>query len=164
VIGLGGASNETRQGENAVSDDPRQWAGPFKSPTPQELADRYAVSQLVKIYALGVDLRDMDLVFSAFAPDAMAEGSASSGPVKEYLPSVAGGAAEFKGGTQHNITNQHVTLNGDEALVWSYAIAIHKHLDERPNLNMGVIYKDTCRRFPEGWLIVHRKVSVLWAQ
>ena len=28
--------------------------------------------------------------------------------------------------TQHNITNQHVSLNGDEALVWSYAIAVHK--------------------------------------
>jgi hypothetical protein len=149
-----------------VNDDPRQWAGPMPSPSAAELADRYAVSQLVKIYALGIDLRDLDLVKSAFAPDAVADGSASSGPVSEYLPYVQQGAANFKGGTQHNITNQHVTLNGDEALVWSYAIAVHKMGpdQEGSNLNMGVIYKDTCRRFPKGWLIVHRKVSVLWTQ
>jgi len=149
-----------------MSDDLSRWAGPIPSPNPEELADRYAVSQLVKVYALGIDMRDLELVRSVFTPDAMAEGSTKTAPVSEYLPFVQQGAADYKGGTQHNVTNQHISLKGDEALVWSYAIAIHKVGPDQdgPNLNLGVIYKDTCRRFPDGWLIVHRKVSVLWAQ
>ena len=47
-----------------------QWRGPIAPPGPAELADRYAASQLVKVYALGVDMRDLDTVFSVFAPDA----------------------------------------------------------------------------------------------
>jgi len=148
-----------------MSDDLRRWAGPIPSPNAAELADRYAVSQLVKVYALGVDMRDYELTRSVFAPDANAEGSAASGPIDEYLPKVWGGAGAFQA-TQHNITNQHVSLNGDEALVWSYAIAVHKAApgDDRSDLTLGVQYRDTCRRFPGGWLIVHRKVVVQWAE
>ena len=42
------------------------WAGPIATPDANELADRYAVSQLVKVYALGVDMRDYDLTRSVF--------------------------------------------------------------------------------------------------
>ena len=55
-----------------MTDDLMQWAGPSKAPDMQSLADRYAVSQLVKIYALGVDMRKYELSRSAFAPDGAA--------------------------------------------------------------------------------------------
>ena len=38
------------------------WRGPIATPSPDELADRYAASQLVKVYALGIDMRDLDTV------------------------------------------------------------------------------------------------------
>ena len=148
-----------------MNDDLHRWAGPIASPSPAELADRYAISQLVKVYALGVDMRDYELTRSVFAPDAHADGSGGIGPIDDYLPKVYHGAAAYEA-TQHNITNQHVSLNGDEALVWSYAIAVHKSApgEERPNLTLGVQYRDTCRRFPKGWLIVSRKVVIQWAE
>jgi hypothetical protein len=144
-------------------DDLHGWAGPMRAPGTAELADRYAVSQLVKIYALGVDMRDYALTRSAFASDAFAEGALGAFPIDEYLPKVYEGAAAYAA-TQHNITNQHVTIRGDEALVWSYAIAVHKvgPGDVREHMTLGVQYRDNCRRFPDGWLIVHRKVVRVW--
>ena len=148
-----------------MSDDLSRWSGPIPSPSAAELADRYAVTQLVKVYALGVDMRDYPLTRSVFADEAFIEGGYSSGPVDEYLPPVHAGAGTFQA-TQHNVTNQHVVLNGDEAVVWSYAIAVHKAAPDsgREDLTLGVQYRDTCRRFSAGWLIVRRKVVPQWAE
>ncbi len=142
-----------------------RWAGPIASPSAQELSDRYAASQLVKVYALGVDMRDYDLARSVFADEADAKGSMGEAPIDEYLPKVYGGAAAFAA-TQHNITNQHVELNGDDARVLSYAIAVHKAApgSEQKDLTMGVQYRDTCRRFENGWLIVHREAVPQWME
>ncbi|MFC3172846.1 nuclear transport factor 2 family protein [Novosphingobium bradum] len=139
------------------------WAGPIPSPSPAELADRYAVSQLVKVYALGVDLRDYDLCRSVFTDDAVADGSVGSFPIDEYLPKVHGGAAAYAA-TQHNVTNQHVVIDGDTATCWSYAIAVHKHAAgvAGEQMTLGVQYRDLCRRTPEGWLIARRKVVRVW--
>lgn len=141
------------------------WAGPIAAPTSAELADRYAVSQLCKVYALGMDMRAYALSRSAFADDAFAEGSVGLAPIDDYLPKVYAGASGFAA-TQHNITNQYVTLDGDTAVVWSYAVAYHWAApgETRSDLVVGVQYRDQCRRFPEGWLITARKVVKQWAQ
>jgi hypothetical protein len=146
-----------------MNDDVMQWAGPIASPSQSELADRYAVSQLCKTYALGIDMRAFDLVTSVFTKDAIADGSHGVLPISEYLPKVFAGASGY-GVTQHNITNQYVTLSGDEAQLWSYGIAYHWAAsgDDRGDLVMGVQYRDHCRRFPEGWLITSRKVVRQW--
>jgi hypothetical protein len=146
-----------------MNDDLMQWAGPSVSPAPSELADRYAISQLCKIYALGIDMRAFDLVTSVFAADAIADGAHGLLPVADYLPKVFAGASGY-GVTQHNILNQYVTLDGDAAQVWSYAIAHHWAADgdSRGDLVMGVQYRDQCRRFRQGWLITSRKVVRQW--
>lgn len=153
-------------GEQATfpSDDVMQWAGPIAAPSQAELADRDALSRLCKTYALGVDMRVFDLVTSVFTKDAAADGARGPMTIGEYLPKVFAGASDY-GATQHNITNQYVTVNGDEAVVWSYGIAYHWAApgDDRGDLVMGVQYRDQCRRFPEGWLITSRKVVRQWA-
>jgi hypothetical protein len=148
-----------------LKDDIHRWSGPLAPPSAEELADRYALSQLVKVYALGADMRDYELMRSVFADDAFGEGSTKSAPIDEYLPFVFEGASAYAA-TQHNITNQYISIDGDEALVWSYAIAIHKAEvgGDRPHLNIGVQYRDQCRRSANGWLITYRKVVVQWAE
>ncbi len=140
-----------------------QWRGPIPPPNGDELADRYAVSQLVKVYALGIDMRDLDTVLSVFAPDAFVEGMAGASPASDYLPNVYEGAAVYQA-TQHNITNQHVTIDGDDALVWSYAVCYH--LEEpgngREDLIVATQYRDRCHRFDEGWLITARTSVMQW--
>lgn len=143
-----------------------QWAGPGVPPPAAELADRYAIGQLARIYCLGVDTRDLALARSIFADECVAEGSSGwGGPIDEYLPQIIKGVSAFQV-TQHNITNQYITIDGDEALCWNYAIAVHKVVPDadRPHFDLGVTYRDTCRRFADGWKIVHRKVVLHWNQ
>jgi hypothetical protein len=145
--------------------DHRQWAGPIATPSPEELADRYAVSQLVKVYALGVDLRDYDLVLSVFDPAAPVSGARGSAAAADYLPIVYGGAMVYAA-TQHNITNQHVTIDGDRALVWSYAICYHLEEPDngREDLIVATQYRDQCERRADGWIIVARDAVMQWVR
>lgn len=154
------ADYEAKLGREAV-----QWTGPVAAPSAQDLADRYALGQLARVYALGVDLRQYPLARSVFADEAVVEGTGTSGAIDEYLPFILKSVGAFEA-TQHNITNQYITLDGSEALVWSYAIAVHKVREDadRTDFDLGVIYQDTCRRFEGGWLIVKRKVAMLWSQ
>jgi SnoaL-like domain len=141
----------------------RQWAGPIIASPASDCSDRQAVSQLVKGYALGVDMRDLTLAMSVFAADGFIEGTLGSFPSREYLPKACAAAAHYTS-SQHNITNQYVSIDGDEALVWSYAIAYHMWSPElgREDLILGLQYRDQCRRFSEGWLIQHRQVVKQW--
>ena len=43
-----------------MGDEILQWFGRITAPSAAELADCYALSQLVKVYALGIDMRDYD--------------------------------------------------------------------------------------------------------
>lgn len=146
-----------------MNEQAKKWAGPVQSLSSEALADHHAVSQLCKIYAIGMDMRDYDLARSAFADDAMIEGKAGPEPVDESLPKTYAVAASFRA-TQHFIGNQYVDLQGDEAVVWSYGVAHHKVAtgEERDEIIAGVQYRDRCRRSPQGWQIVERAVANQW--
>ncbi len=147
-----------------MSEQARKWSGPA-APLGSlgELADHHAIGQLARIYALGMDMRDYDLARSAFAPDAMAEGKQGMEPIDQNLEFTYGVASSFHA-TQHVISNQYIELNGDEALVWSYGVAHHKVApgEQRDEIIAGVHYRDRCRRFAQGWLIVERSVANQW--
>jgi hypothetical protein len=148
-----------------MSDDIKQWAGPIAPPDAAGLADRYAVSQLCKVYALGIDMRDLDLVLSVFDKDGRGAGTVGELPLHEYLTKTYQGAANFKA-TQHTILNQYVTVDGDQALLWSYAVAYHIQHPESglENLTVGVQYRDHCHRGPQGWLVHERRAVVQWVE
>lgn len=149
-----------------MSYDIKCWAGPSAVPDAAELAERYAITQLSKIYALGIDMRDYDLCRSAFTDDAISSGAMGEAPIDEYLPRVYGGAAAYAA-TQHNMINQFVDFTGpNEARLLSYAIAVHKVEpgSDQPNLTMGVHYRDTCRRTDKGWLICARQAVAQWSE
>lgn len=146
-----------------MSEQAKAWAGPVKPLSLEALADHHAVSQLCKIYAIGMDMRDYDLARSAFADDAMIEGKAGLEPVDDSLPKTYGMASSFQA-TQHFIGNQYVDLQGDRAVVWSYGVAHHKVATgkDRDEIIAGVQYRDTCRRSADGWQIVERAVANQW--
>jgi hypothetical protein len=146
-----------------MSEQAKKWAGPVRALSPAVLAEHHAVNQLCKIYAIGLDMRDYDLARSAFADDAMIAGRDGLEPVDTSLARIYAIAASFHA-TQHVIGNQYVDLNGDDAIVWSYGIAHHKVAkgEDKDEIIAGVQYRDTCRRFAEGWLIVERSVANLW--
>ena len=139
------------------------WAGPAKPLSPEALAEHHALCSLCKSYALGMDLRDFELVASAFSADAQVQGQNGLEPFRENMSGTFAFASSFKA-TQHLIGQQYVEVNGDEATVWSYGVAHHKVAtgEERDEIIAGVQYRDKCRRFDQGWLIVERAVHNLW--
>jgi len=146
-----------------MNEQARRWSGPAKPLSAAELADHHAVSQLCKIYAIGMDMRDYDLARSAFADDARIEGREGFEPVDDSLPKTYAIASSFQA-TQHVIANQYVDLTGDTAVVWSYGIAHHKvgRGEDRDEIIAGVQYRDTCRRTENGWLIAERSIANQW--
>jgi hypothetical protein len=140
-----------------------QWAGPVAPPSPSELADRYAIGQLARVYGLGIDLRDYELCRSAFAGEAVGESREGLVAIDQFLKGTYDVGASFHA-TQHLIANQYIALRGDEAVVWSYGVAHHKVApdDTREEIIAGVQYRDRCRRFPAGWLITERRMTLMW--
>jgi hypothetical protein len=145
--------------------DPTTFRGPIAPESPATSADRIAVCRLAPTYAFGIDSRDEALVRSVFAPDAVLVGALGEAPVDEYVPRLLAGVASYEA-TMHNITNQYVVVDGDEADVWSYAVAIHLVApgSGRDDLVMGVQYRDHARRLAGGWVIGHRETVKLWAR
>jgi hypothetical protein len=148
-----------------MNDDIQQWAGPLPAPDAAELADRYAIGQLASVYALGMDMRDLDLVLSVFDPAGVGEGVVGSLPIRDYLTKTYEGAAAFQA-TQHTMLNQYITVSGDEATMWTYAVAYHIRPKDsgEGNLTVGVHYRDHCRRLSKGWVISRRKAVVQWIE
>lgn len=139
--------------------------GPIPAASVETLADRAAVCDLVKVYAFGIDSRDEAVVRSVFAPDAPMRGSLGEAPASEYIPQLLTGVASYEA-TMHNITNQYARVDGDEAEVWSYAVAIHLGApdSDQADLTMGVQYRDRCSRTDAGWIISARETVKLWAR
>lgn len=137
--------------------------GPAVPVRQEDVPDYLAVCQLAKIYGLGIDLKDRDLCASAFADHARGETQGQLVPLEDYLNATYGIGSSFHS-TQHIIANQYVKLDGDEATVWSYGIAIHKPEpgSEGTEIIAGVQYRDKCRRFGNGWLIIERHAPTGW--
>jgi hypothetical protein len=139
--------------------------GPIRPLDPAELADHGAVCQLARTYALGIDLRDEALVRSVFAPGARIQGVLRSATADEYIPDLLAGVAPYAA-TMHSITNQYVTLDGDTATAWSYAVAVHVEEPDtgRDDMAMGVHYRDRAVRGAAGWSIVARHTVIQWVR
>ena len=146
-----------------MTDMAKTWAGPAVALSAAALAEQQAVGQLAKIYALGMDLRDYELCRSAFADEATGDERGTLLPVDQYLRNTYDLGASFHA-TQHLIGQQYIRIEGDAAEVWSYGVAHHKVApgEARDEIIAGVQYRDRCRRYPQGWLIVERRVHLLW--
>lgn len=139
--------------------------GPIPASSVETLTDRAAICELAKVYALGIDSRDEAMVRSVFAPDAPMRGTLGEAPAHEYIPKLLAGVSNYEA-TMHNITNQYATVDGDEAAVWSYAVALHFAAPgtDYADLAMGVQYRDRCTRTDDGWLVTARETVKLWAR
>ena len=145
--------------------DPTQFRGPIAPESPDAIADRLAVCRLAPTYALGIDSRDETLVRSVFAPDARMRGALGEAPADEYIPRLLEGVARYEA-TMHNITNQYATIDGDDADIWSYAVALHfiGRAADGTDLAMGVQYRDRARRTAAGWVVARRDTVMLWSR
>ena len=131
------------------------------------VSDRLAVSEVLDDYARGIDSKDWDLVVSVFTDDAHLDYTAFGGPkgarddVVGWLQTMVSSFAM----TQHLITNRHITIDGDEAVVTAELLApmgTAKGDQKMAMMWTGGCYRDRLTRTADGWKISRRTCDRGW--
>ena len=137
--------------------------------TPQEIADRIEIDDLITRYATAVDTKDWDLYRTVFTDDAVIDYTSaggirgSLGEVVEWLSH----ALKLFPMTQHLITNRHVVLDGDTATGRSYYYNPLGRPDGKGGMQLlffGGYYNDRFRRTADGWRIAERVEETAWVE
>lgn len=136
-------------------------------------ADKFAVVETLYRYAAGLDLRDNDLLSSAFAEDAVADfGPATKKAGQEYPPihgrgtiSTALLSSLSHLDTTHSLSNPRVTLDGDTAHL--EGIVACQHLpreDHSRHVLMTNRYDVDLARSGDTWVIQRLTVDNAWTE
>jgi 3-phenylpropionate/cinnamic acid dioxygenase small subunit len=135
----------------------------------QFLLDRAAISDVQLRYATGVDTRDWRLFRSCFTDEIETDFSSAAGSPPQRVKAddwveLVRRTINGMRATQHTITNQVITLNGDEATCVAYVQARH-HLPNETGGSDQVMYGYYTNRLVRtagGWKIRARKLTVTW--
>jgi len=137
--------------------------------TPQDVADRIEIDDLITRYATAVDTKDWDLYRTVFTDDAIIDYTSAGGirgglgEVVEWLSH----ALKLFPMTQHLITNRHVVLEGDTATGRSYYYNPLGRPDGKGGMQLlffGGYYSDRFRRTADGWRIAERVEETAWVE
>jgi 3-phenylpropionate/cinnamic acid dioxygenase small subunit len=134
----------------------------------QEIADRFAIAEVLYRYSTALDTRDWALLHEVFTPDGvyrMGVRGEFTGPdaIAEKLQEVLGRLDA----TQHLIGNPMIVVEGDTARCSSYVRAQHyrtRHATGGNTLDMGGTYVDELVRTEDGWRIAHRVLEITWRE
>jgi len=127
----------------------------------RELLDRQEIMDCLLRYTRGVDRLDLDLVRSAFHPDA-----------RDCHGPISGNAAEFldwwlpaqprREATQHYLMNHTVEIDGDVAHAETYYLTVIKEVGMVDASLYGGRYADRLERRDGEWKIAVRVVLPEW--
>ncbi|MFJ2259434.1 nuclear transport factor 2 family protein [Streptomyces sp. NPDC087844] len=135
--------------------------------------DKFAVVETLYRYAAGLDLRDKDLLSSAFADDAVADfGPATKKAGQEYPPiegrdtiATALLASLSHLDTTHSVSNPRVTLDGDTARLEGIVACQHlPRQDHSRHVLMTNRYDVSLARQGDVWVIRHLTVDNAWTE
>jgi 3-phenylpropionate/cinnamic acid dioxygenase small subunit len=135
--------------------------------TPEDLADKQEVVELLYRYATALDSRDWDLLATVFTDDGVADYSSLGLPVCDGAAAIVGACRTTLVGfdaTQHIISNPVVELDGDRARARCYFQAQHRLVGAPGGDNFIVAgtYEDAVVRTAGGWRIAHRTLLATW--
>lgn len=140
---------------------------------PTATADKLAVVEALYRYAAGLDLRDKDLLASAFAENAVADfGPATRKAGHEYPPvegrdtiAAAGSGSLSHLDTTHSLSNPRVSLDGDTAHLEGIVACQHlPRADHSRHVLMTNRYDVDLVRSGDVWVIRHVTVDNAWTE
>ena len=135
--------------------------------SPQEIADRLAIDDLLTRYAWAIDDKDWDALATVFTEDARIDYT-SAGGIAGTRDEVVAWLAETLSAftmTQHMVTTRQITLDGARATARSMLYSPMGLADGKGGLRVfypGGVYRDRLRRTSEGWRIEERTEEALW--
>ena len=127
-----------------------------------ELADREAIRDVLYRYSRGIDRCDMDMLRSAYWPDAIDNHTGFVGDTEEFI-AWAQPKLEAMEQNIHMIGNILIRLDGDKANVESYlwSVSVVAAETRRATFVCGR-YLDRFERRNDEWRIAHRLVVHDW--
>ncbi|HKT72214.1 MAG TPA: nuclear transport factor 2 family protein [Steroidobacteraceae bacterium] len=132
------------------------------SPELQDLIEREKINQCLLRYTRGIDRLDVELIRSAFHPDAIdyhAKGRRGSAQafLDWWVPTQAQREV-----AQHFLTNVTIDMSGDTAHVESYFITLMKSKGQDTTFLTGGRYIDRMEKRNGEWRIALRLVHIEW--
>ena len=129
-----------------------------------ELSDRMEIQDLMVDYCTAIDARDWDALDAVFTPDAVIDYTEMVGvkgslaEIKAFLAS----SMSVVAACQHIISTSKITLDGDRAhgrTICTNPMVLHPsgHV-----MLLGLWYRDTFVRTPQGWRISSRYEERSW--
>jgi len=137
----------------------------------QETADKFAVVETLYRFAAGIDLRDNDLLASAFAVDAISDfrpAGKKAGfeyPVLEGREAIVAALTGSLGkiDTTHSVSNPRVVINGDKAVMDALVEAQHLPAnDHSRHYLMKNRYDVELIRQEDVWVIQRVTIDNVW--
>ncbi|MBB4615022.1 nuclear transport factor 2 family protein [Novosphingobium taihuense] len=117
--------------------------------------DRQEIRDCLLRYTRGVDRHDLELMKSAYHPDAWDEHGVAEGDPESFCNWAIGWHAEFQHRHQHVINNQTIELDGDMAHSETYYLFFGENREGPPTLAFGR-YVDRLEKRQGRWAIAHR--------
>jgi SnoaL-like domain len=126
--------------------------------TPQEIADRVEIEEVLIRYCYAVDDRDWDTYRKIFTPDAVIDDTVTGGVksgVEEHVTYLTKALAKILI-SQHAISTTLIDLKGDEAKIRTHCscpMVVDLGEGKRQVFFQGLWYRNRLVRTPEGWKI-----------
>lgn len=133
----------------------------------QEMSDRLEIQDLLARYSFAIDERDWGALDAVFTPDARIDYSETGGAagnlaqIKRWLPVALKRFPVF----QHLVATTRLAINGDHASSRTILFnpMVHENDEgDRQTFFIGLWYRDTLVRTPEGWRISERYEEMAW--
>jgi hypothetical protein len=131
----------------------------------QGLLDKQAITEVLTRYFRSVDRGDVETLRTCYVPEATEDhGGLWEGPAEQYIESIAAGLTHPKCLTSHVLSNVLIEIDGDVAVVESYAstFARVKSEGEKFDCFVGARIVDRMERRDGRWGIAHRQLLWEW--
>ena len=129
--------------------------------TPEQVADRIEINDLLIRYTVAIDKKDYTILDTCFVPDAHLDYTSAGGIAGDY-PKVRAwlekALAPFPM-TVHYVTNSVVELDGDQATARTAVLnpmGFQNPDGSMHQFTVGAYYNDELTRTPDGWRIRQR--------
>jgi len=125
-----------------------------------ERDDRQDISELLVRYATGIDRRDWALFRTVFTDDCELDyGEIGRWHGVDEVTDFMDKTHAMAGHTLHRLSNEVITVDGDEASARTYVDAVIMFGDNQAGVNAWGFYDDDIVRTSDGWRIARRRFT-----
>ncbi|MFT4520557.1 MAG: hypothetical protein ACI9JM_002960 [Halioglobus sp.] len=133
-------------------------------PTPQELADRSAIEDILYLHSRGLDRLDSAAIAQSYWDDAEVDYGSYKGPAQMFSELVVGALEQTYELTRHSLSNTLIEFSDNSALSESCVHAGHLLPGGEEELLFYGRYLDKLEKRDGQWKILHRTVVMDWSK